>query len=91
MFIFRTVFDGILEVSRHPCEPWGGSWEVLGAPGVSPEALRGSRGKRARDWSVKRGGLEIEFVIPGRVHEGITAILSMYFDDFQKDLFFIGR
>ena len=58
---------------------------------MSPGALRGSRGKRARDWSVKRGGLEIEFVIPGRVHEGITAILSKDFDGFEKDVFFIDR
>ena len=58
---------------------------------MSPGALRGSRGKRARDWSVKRGGLEIEFGIPERVHEGQLAILSKDFDGFEKDVCFIGR
>ena len=58
---------------------------------MSPGALRGVLEKRARDWSVKRGVLEIQFGTLERVHKGQTAILSTYFDDFKKDVFFIGR
>ena len=58
---------------------------------MSPGALGGVLGKRARDWSVKRGVLGIQFGTPERVHEGQLAILSKDFDGFEKDVFFIGR
>ena len=55
---------------------------------MSPGALGGVLGKRARDWSVKRGVLGIQFDTPEKVHEDRTGILFTYFDDFQKDVFF---
>ena len=57
---------------------------------MSPGALRGVLEKRARDWSVKRGVLEIQFGTLERVHKGQTDILWRYFDDFKKDVFFKG-
>ena len=57
---------------------------------MSPGALRGVLEKRARDWSVKRGVLGIQFGTLERVHKGQTVILSTYFDDFKKDVFFKG-
>ena len=70
--VFRWSTLPILGVPRNPCEPWGASWEVLGAHGVSSGALRGSWGKRARDWSVQGGSWKPSLAIPGRVLEGKT-------------------
>ena len=51
---------------------------------MSLVALMGSWGKCARDWSVNRGGLEIKFGVPERVHEGQVVILLMHVHDFRK-------
>ena len=69
--VFRWSTLLILGVPRHPCEPWGASWEVLGAHGVSPGCLGGVLGEARTRLECPRGVLETQFGDPmGQVHDG---------------------
>ena len=93
MCIFLTFFNG-RSYRFWMCPdilvgPWGVSWEVPWARGVSSGALGGSWGKRARDWSVPRGGLETELGMMPRYT--ISHIFPRIFYDFQKQHVFQRR
>ena len=91
MFIFRTFFDG------RPCSSWRYP-DILVSPGEDPgrswgrlgclQELSGGSWGSVHEIGVSKGGvLGIQFGTSEKVHEGRTAILSTYFDDFQKYVF----